>query len=530
MIAIHGFANTPKMSKEDWAKERIDKMLMRFSDMLLLEGTIEYLKANSGLPHDHIDRLADFDPSPKKKYLGWIVKHHKKVGERLKDGFLHPDVHDLAKQQHREALGHFDNQAVKNRLDRKDINLYSNLGDLQRSVAPHVDALSKTKEKKKALEGSQKIFEKPGLKGYKVTTREAAILHGKGTQWCTASTESANHADSYLKGGPLYVFHDTDSEGAPTGKKHQLYFHPHHRVELQNERRQNVNVDDFVAKHPELADHPEFKGKSEHFMNRTEKANALAHSPDENKRIDAIQKYGAHRMEGNEHLWDDTILVQHAIVKAAHSSGDKKEIARAHEAFHTSPSPHVRAEIAKKASQKTLVKMALASSPLVKQGIRDTPNDELHDTILKRGKKDVHIAAAKSGDPILRARAVLQSPHQQEVHSAYLENIGSKSSSYRRKNQEDGNEISVSGGGGVENPEEHIALQGHKPHLDQLVDHPNPWVRVAVMRHGHPEHLDHGVHDSSVYVRGEVAKHRSHAHLLANDRDPYVRENARGAR
>lgn len=50
-------------------------------------------------------------------------------------------------------------------------------------------------------------------------TRDAAIVYGKGTEWCTAATSFANYFDCYNSRGPLYICIDKK-----THRKYQLHF------------------------------------------------------------------------------------------------------------------------------------------------------------------------------------------------------------------------------------------------------------------------------------------------------------------
>jgi hypothetical protein len=152
------------------------------------------------------------DPTPNHQYTLWILRMYVKNGIRF-----HEDL-DRASA----ALNTF--HTYKKQMPIKDLGQIKSLSELEQMVTNadvDVEAKSGTQEKKdvsaQAKEES-KIFYK-GPEGMIVIpeTEEASCFWGKGTQWCTASTSSANQFNSYASQGDLYIILPKD------GTKWQLH-------------------------------------------------------------------------------------------------------------------------------------------------------------------------------------------------------------------------------------------------------------------------------------------------------------------
>jgi len=529
--------------------------MLSFSQFaLLLENRIEYLKQNSGVHPDIIDKLAEIDPSENKQYTQWLVKQHK-LGHVLPQHenhkeFIIPNSDNSittysekgSKRLHNLVLKHFQHPNVQRQMSEKglsrDLNSYKNIHELHSKIS-NIDenAPSEKEMKRRAMEGSEKIHEEPGLKVYKVTTPEAAKIHGKGTKWCTASTnpDYAHHAVNYLKAGPLYVFHQfEDAENKkPSGRKVQLHISDSRRYEFKNELNDNGDLDHFVFNHPSLIEHPEFKGKHDAFLEPKERIEKLLGN---NRYREAVYKYRAHLMpEFSNRIWrkakvdehvageiiGDTAINKHNMDKKEHLKLTNKII----DEFHDHPSSDIRNQLSHNTSQRGLEK--LASAKPVGKG-KDRFLDEVHEDILNRGNKKVHLAAAQSPDKMLRTKTVLSSPHQHEVHEAFMNSHYNDHESHTYSlDPHAGHSVSSMLAGRQEHAEEHIARAGHKPHLDKLIHHDNPWVRAEVMKHGHDDHLRVGMNDDNEQVRAVVASHPKFAHLMLNDKSQFVRDKAK---
>lgn len=258
---IYNFAR----SKEDKKPNSIfeDYLIESMYDMLL-ENKIEFLKRNTkpfDISHDAnaehtelpdiIDHFAEkADPDPQKKHTQWILKQYKQQNIRQED---HPRI--------RETLSNF--SQYRNRLQKKDINQYKSLSEIDDAVEPLLgQATSKKEEKKQAkIEGADLIHKGKDLSVYKIKTEEAACAYGAGTKWCTAAREKEkNMFDVYNSRGQLYV-----SINNKTNEKRQFHFED---AQFMDEKDRPINLSDYISKYPELKNIEEFKNKKnyEHYF------------------------------------------------------------------------------------------------------------------------------------------------------------------------------------------------------------------------------------------------------------------------
>lgn len=179
------------------------------------------------------------DPTENKDYLHWIVNNYKKKNFRQED---HARIKSTLQNFHQ----------YKNRLEKKDINGYKSLSEIQDAVEPYVGFASSNKESKsnKKVEGADLLFSKNGVTVHHVKTKAAACRYGSGTQWCTAADEN-NMFNDYNKDGPLYVVQTPDK------RKYQFHFQSN---QFMNENDEQINVGELFKKHPELHDVKEFHG------------------------------------------------------------------------------------------------------------------------------------------------------------------------------------------------------------------------------------------------------------------------------
>ncbi len=195
---------------------------------LLLENRIQFLKdknptidtshdalAIHDTPSDIIDHFANVgDPSKNKQHTQWILGQYKKKNIRQEDMY-----------RVRPALEHFDK--YKSKLDKKDINQYKTLSELESAVRPHIGTASTKKEEKQETisKGRTLVHQSDdGTKVYRLEPTEegkkASIsiygggggLGGTHTSWCTAADSEYNMFDHYSKQQPLHVIHTPDGE------------------------------------------------------------------------------------------------------------------------------------------------------------------------------------------------------------------------------------------------------------------------------------------------------------------------------
>ena len=195
---------------------------------LLLENRIQFLKDKNQTidtshdslaihqdPSDIIDHFAEVgDPSKNKQHTQWILSQYKKKNIRQEDMY-----------RVRPALEHFDK--YKSKLDKKDINQYKTLSELEHAIRPHIGtAATKKEEKQETISKGRTLIHEAddGTKLYRLEPNEdgkkASIsiyggggdLGGTHTSWCTAADSEYNMFNHYSKQQPLHVIHTPDGE------------------------------------------------------------------------------------------------------------------------------------------------------------------------------------------------------------------------------------------------------------------------------------------------------------------------------
>lgn len=188
-------------------------------------------------PEKIIDHWAGADPHPKKTNTQWIVNRYKKQDFRQED---HSRVKD--------ALTNF--ERYKGKLEKKDINQYKSLNDVEDAVEPHLGQAASRKEEKHAakIAGADKVYEGPNLKVYHIKTHDAACQYGAGTKWCTASRGYSGHFDTYTKQGPVYAVIGKHPDGQDF--KYQFHF-PSGQYMKEDDRPIPGGLGAFVKDHPD---------------------------------------------------------------------------------------------------------------------------------------------------------------------------------------------------------------------------------------------------------------------------------------
>ena len=170
-----------------------------------------------------LDKFELIDPTPNKQYIQPLMNWY------LKDKFR--GFEDTGRL--RDALKLF--ARFKQRLDKRDINQYADLHELEDAVGPMQVELTK-KEKRQQGEyhidpNSYDVFAESAR--YIVVipnTSQASCSFGAGTKWCTASTGSSQYFNEYSKEGPLYIIrtkdanYDRDSIIATSNPIYQFHF------------------------------------------------------------------------------------------------------------------------------------------------------------------------------------------------------------------------------------------------------------------------------------------------------------------
>lgn len=187
--------------------------------------------------------LADADPSRNGKFVNWIVDRY------IANDFLMEDLPRV-----KRALENF--ETVSAQLDKKDINQYRKLSDLEDAIEPLLTqqqpVTGKGQQrlaKDKAKAESEIIINTPNFKVVVPKTEEASCFWGRGTKWCTAATDSDNMFNIYHKQGPIYTIM-AKIDG--TVRKFQLHYKSD---QFMDEKDNPVNKSDIAA----LSEIPEYK-------------------------------------------------------------------------------------------------------------------------------------------------------------------------------------------------------------------------------------------------------------------------------
>ncbi len=181
-----------------------------------------------------LDKFERIDPTPNKQYMQPIMNMY------VKDKFRGFEDQNRLK----DALTLF--ARFKQRLDKRDINQYASLHELEDAVDPHAQELTK-KEKRQQGEyhidpDSYDVVAED--KEYVIVIpkdKKAACAFGSGTRWCTASTQGdASYFAQYNKEGHIYIIrtkdpnYDKDSIIATSNPVMQWHFESGQFMDVQD--------------------------------------------------------------------------------------------------------------------------------------------------------------------------------------------------------------------------------------------------------------------------------------------------------
>ncbi len=205
---------------------------MRLIEFLLLENRVDFLRKQfqekiwykahemerngpgAIKPELFFDILLLADPTQDKKYAQWVIRSY------LRGTFRREDIDRI-----KGWLTRFDQIKSKLEPQQRDIMQYQNPTELYTKVIQPMRKLDATSQRQidKAIDAQLKaqvrvVYKGPEGAVYVPTTEEASCYLGRGTQWCTAATESNNAFHDYNREGPLYIVM------TPDGRKVQMHF------------------------------------------------------------------------------------------------------------------------------------------------------------------------------------------------------------------------------------------------------------------------------------------------------------------
>ena len=187
---------------------------------LLAEGRLQDTKKK--FPDDavYIDQLSKIDPSGNNKYLMWMAKqldYHTRGMSNVGKETMVDVLTDLIQSFHKNAQ----------RLEKKDINQYKTLDDLNDTLEDLGPSNKQEREKNKevAQEGSSIVYESDKYFVVRPDTEEASCYYGRNTKWCISATESTNYYEDYTQRGKVfYMTLDKDAPDKDPNKKLALVY------------------------------------------------------------------------------------------------------------------------------------------------------------------------------------------------------------------------------------------------------------------------------------------------------------------
>ncbi len=154
-----------------------------------------YQKYYSDIDRNVFNAAINSDPTAK---AGGIGKYTKWILNLVRNGRWKPgDAYETKSSLERFAK-------IGGKLPKNDINKYQSVGELYQAIRDASGVKTRTETKNDA----EKVYEDEEWTVIHPLTKEAAILYGKHTKWCTAGTGDGyydNMFDRYNDDGPLYI-------------------------------------------------------------------------------------------------------------------------------------------------------------------------------------------------------------------------------------------------------------------------------------------------------------------------------------
>jgi hypothetical protein len=156
--------------------------------ILLQEGRVEDVKKRYPEHEETVDFFVNNDPSGNNKYLQWMMK------QVVKNGAERGFVSSLVRHFHRNVQ----------RLQKKDINQYKTLKQLQDALSTLGTSKSQMKKKVKR-EGTKVLYEDDTMLVLKPLNHQASCQYGTNTKWCLAMKENDSFFNHYTRKGSRYA-------------------------------------------------------------------------------------------------------------------------------------------------------------------------------------------------------------------------------------------------------------------------------------------------------------------------------------
>jgi len=241
-------------------ENNVTTIIMERVESLLLEGRLEEVKDKYPEPMwDEIDKLASIDPSGNQKYLEWLVKNSlNRTIKWFKDhaseraGYYGWSIDQVPNtstdprwtnmpnlRRAMQTLNHSDFLKVtddieyfhKNpsKYEKKDINLFTSLNDLEEATNQAKLKLSRKEQKET---GVDKVYEDDDFLVLMPKTHKASCRYGSNTRWCVTMRDRSGYYENYFSQGPIFFLIDkrkiapTKSMDTPNYYKIAMHYRP----------------------------------------------------------------------------------------------------------------------------------------------------------------------------------------------------------------------------------------------------------------------------------------------------------------
>jgi len=172
----------------------------------------------SKVDYDTFKRVVEVDPTFNPAHPDKMGKYGRWLLSLCVHGNLLPEDYDKA----RRYLDCFD--SYRTRLRGVDLNRLKSLPDLYDLIKEYLEAPESIVKSEREIETeikakeSIRLFEDEDWLIIKPLTQNAAVIYGRGTQWCTAAVSSENYFEYYNSRGPLHIL-----ISKKTGRKYQFH-------------------------------------------------------------------------------------------------------------------------------------------------------------------------------------------------------------------------------------------------------------------------------------------------------------------
>lgn len=186
-------------------------------------------KAPDGITVEQLLKNFDNNSVAIGKFLPWVVKMYSKGEFEYTDlGLVNNYLKDFVEKSHK--------------LEKKDINSYKSLEELNNALKDIKDVKGSREAKRDAKSSAEKVYEDDEWVIIAPHTKEAAIQYGKGTKWCTAAL-NANYFNQYYNKGKLYIIINKQNPS----EKYQFHFETSSYMDAKD---QEIDISSFLEENP----------------------------------------------------------------------------------------------------------------------------------------------------------------------------------------------------------------------------------------------------------------------------------------